>query len=696
MLELDEFVEAILRDLDADAEADADVAAVAGSPDADADEIPPYEPDPDAEPEDVLSRKSWMGTYLALGHEAAGLDDRSTSDWRICKDMIKAGVAKDDVRELLEDSEKTKAYEPQDDDYFENTWSDALDTEIKECRKEGRPVPWSDDADDDDTGHPSRRTIHAEELGIDQFGDVRPEPIIDEDDRVWLAYTSDDHSTIEIEPFGRWRCTECRSVVGSQLTRGDHVERWKPRKCSACDNKRFELVTPDPEMSPKKVVDPIWYEPTDIDADPDGIDDLWTDTREYIKAHWDAGEGKEYLYDGLAAFALSTWIRPSLKFVPHILLIGRFTGGKTRLLNTLARVCYRGDVWGDVTPAAIFRMIDSYDSTVFISEYHGLALEKQQQLDATIRVGQKRGEKIPRCVGGDDGIFDVESYDPFTHMGIASQYRPEDDIVSRCIQIHTSKPTERTIPSTIDEEQATAIRNRMLAMRFRYLGSDALDTAETEAEQSLRADGIVNRLLEKLLGITAMADLWDTREAITPVITEVEERTKKAESDSEDAKFIEVVRDLAFDAVENTVTSLDADPFEHVEIPLSDVVDQYEQMTGIEKKNGWAGQLRGRHGLGKHRYNDGTVIKDADLENKLLELCDSYGLDWEPNEYFDPVIELDPDDQLRHKCGECGNMKVMTHKRVDEGYYICGDCVEDVREAVRAEVIENSPLSADD
>lgn len=152
VLELDEFVEAILRDLDADADADtADADSPDAEADADPDEIPPYEPDPNAEPEDVLSQKSWIGTYLALGHEAAGLDDRSTSDWRICKDMIQAGIAKDDVRELLEDSKKTKAYHRQDGDYFENTWSNALDTEIKECREEGKPIPWADhDADGED------------------------------------------------------------------------------------------------------------------------------------------------------------------------------------------------------------------------------------------------------------------------------------------------------------------------------------------------------------------------------------------------------------------------------------------------------------------------------------------------------------------------------------------------------------------
>lgn len=86
----------MIRDLDAEGDggqgedtttirdATAEAQAVAG-------DVPDYEPDPDASPKTVLSEHAWMGTYLALGPEAArGDDDQSTADWALIKEMIRA------------------------------------------------------------------------------------------------------------------------------------------------------------------------------------------------------------------------------------------------------------------------------------------------------------------------------------------------------------------------------------------------------------------------------------------------------------------------------------------------------------------------------------------------------------------------------------------------------------------------------
>lgn len=95
VLDLEEFVDAVIRDLDAEGDgeqgedttttrdATAEAQAVAG-------DVPDNEPDPDASPKTVLSEHAWMGTYLALGPEAArGDDDRSTADWALIKEMIR-------------------------------------------------------------------------------------------------------------------------------------------------------------------------------------------------------------------------------------------------------------------------------------------------------------------------------------------------------------------------------------------------------------------------------------------------------------------------------------------------------------------------------------------------------------------------------------------------------------------------------
>jgi hypothetical protein len=159
----------------------------------------------------------------------------------------------------------------------------------------------------------------------------------------------------------------------------------------------------------------------------------------------------------------------------------------------------------------------------------------------------------------------------------------------------------------------------------------------------------------------------------------VVQQDREAAADSEDALVVEAIRDLAFEEIGNTTVLGDADPFAAVEIPLSDVADRYEDMTGTEKSASWVGHVRSRLGLEKARKRDGTVISDPNLGPKLETLCDDLNLGWSSLETHRTVEELPEDEQYQTTCSECGENRA-THRHIDEGYYVCEPCADAIEE----------------
>lgn len=501
-----------------------------------------------------------------------------------------------------------------------------------------------------------------------------PEPVAGEgDEQVQIMYPTDTGGITSAD-LGTWVCKLCG--VETSVKPGPRGEVETPHQCEGCERNgpfRHKGAGDNPDVVETAAqAGAMWRPPTAISDE--GYDDLWSDVHDYIYDHWDAGDGEEAeaIYAGLTAYALSTWIRENLTFVPHLMLRGHTTGGKTRLLNTLARVSYRAVVSASATPASMYRMIDGYNVTYYVSEYHGLDPDTRRELDNVVRAGQKRGEVVTRAEPTSDG-HEPMAFDPFSHAAIATQYEPSDDIVNRCIQV-TSSTSTRDMPATHDEPRATSIRNRLLYARYRLLESAEWDRAEDEAYDYLASRGIDGRTREKLLSLLTVALHWGRLYDLDPFIDLVVEQDQGAAADSEDALFVEAVRDLAFGQLAETAVLGDGDPFAALEIPYSDVVDRYEEVTGVEKSASWAGHVVKRLGFEKKRKRGGTVIADPELGDKLRSLCNDLNLEWERLE-GDRVIPID--DGHRATCPGCDEMAWLDYQDTITQEPLCEDCAAD-------------------
>lgn len=466
--------------------------------------------------------------------------------------------------------------------------------------------------------------------------DAPPEPIVRDDGTVAVVAVHDDEDdpyhppNLRTVDLGTWVCQRCGTPTTTGMTDGVLIQ---PHECPGCERQgpfAHQDLT-DSELQVARRADQHWLPPSTVATEPltGSFGDVWDDVRAYLFAYWDAGgdDDADAVYAGLTAFALSTWVRENLTFLSHLMLMGRFTGGKTRLLNTLRRVSYRALVSASATPASMFRLIDEYDVTFFVSEYHGLAPETRREVDAIVRAGQKRGEVVTRAEPTIDG-YQPTVFDPFAHIAVASQEQVADDILNRCIRVRSSTP-ERDMPPEHDDDRAQSIRNRLLRARFRLLDSPEWDACEADAYDYLNGRGIDGRTREKLLAPVTVAILCDRLDsAFEGFVDLVVEQDRAAVADSEDAAFVRAVRDLAFEEIETTPRLGDGDPFAHVAVTLQDVADRFEDLTGTETTPHKMGHIRERLGFEKDPNHRPTAIRDPDLGPKLRDLCDDLGLGW--------------------------------------------------------------------
>jgi len=503
-----------------------------------------------------------------------------------------------------------------------------------------------------------------------------PAELIVPNDEPKFVYPNNTGEMVVEKPAGKWECVKCGNLVGPTWRNGElHTP---PDGCESCNAKtEWEHVGPiddDDIAAAKRITGALWHVPTAIEE----VDyqQIWDGVKDYLRAHWDASEDE--VYEGLTAYAITTWFRESMDFVPHILLQGKTTGGKTRLLNTIARVSYRGMVTASATPASMFRLVDGYRMTYYVSEYHGLSSGAKQELDNIVRAAQKRGEMVTRAEQGLTG-YEPKVYDPFTHVAVASQEQVADDIRNRCIEVR-STPNERDIPATFDEEGGEELRNQLLYARFLLLDSELWENAEAKAYQYCAEHNIDGRTREKLLGILTVAHIWNKVDAIDPFVDVVVQQDKAAAADSEDALFVQALRDLGWkEAKQQPAIGTDVDGWDGVTISYDEIGERIEAMTGEEISPSMIGNIRKRLDLNSETKRNGTIIEDAALKNKLQRHCADLNLDWEPSDVYGEVESLERYDQAQGNCAECGYERQLTHRTPPlVGNRICSNCADDL------------------
>jgi len=228
------------------------------------------------------------------------------------------------------------------------------------------------------------------------------------------------------------------------------------------------------------------------------VEELWRELREAFYHYLELQRKEEY--DVLVAWTLMTWTIERFNIIPYLFFYGTWESGKTRGLELLQNLAYRGWLMPDISEASLFRVVDSLHPTLLIDEAEALA--KKPEIRALLNSGYKRGATVPRQTVTPEGTYITEWFEVFSAKALASTELLAKTTMSRCIVFKMSK-AQRKIPILLDTEWLAELRDKLLAYRFNTLLSEDREENEdfqktTPLEKLAEATGS-NRLAELFL-----------------------------------------------------------------------------------------------------------------------------------------------------------------------------------------------------
>jgi hypothetical protein len=173
-------------------------------------------------------------------------------------------------------------------------------------------------------------------------------------------------------------------------------------------------------------------------------------------------------YELSGCYVLVTWRIEEFKVIPYLNFLGPKGTGKTRGLELLQQLAFRGWLITHPTPAVVFWVVDRYCPTLLADNYEFWPKDTRHELDGLFNAGYRRGMVVPRRPREGDGTdAELLVYKVFSAKALAGTREPVDSLGSRCVHMRTSRnQTEK--PIEVDVEWARTLRSKLLAYRFRH------------------------------------------------------------------------------------------------------------------------------------------------------------------------------------------------------------------------------------
>jgi len=193
-----------------------------------------------------------------------------------------------------------------------------------------------------------------------------------------------------------------------------------------------------------------------------------------------------------ACFALSTWLSDLSPVAPYLWIVGPYTSGKSSALQLLGTVCRRGVIAGDISPAALYQLVEKLHPTLLLDEFEMFGDAHSRSLRQLLRNGSSQGQRVLRG---------TRAYDVFGPKAIASRQGPLDTaLASRAIFV-SMRPTNREL-ATLTPEGLEAIADQMQPklLNFRLENYRRVKVMAGKRELNLRMQDIARALVLPFCG----------------------------------------------------------------------------------------------------------------------------------------------------------------------------------------------------
>jgi hypothetical protein len=235
----------------------------------------------------------------------------------------------------------------------------------------------------------------------------------------------------------------------------------------------------------------------------------------------------------LALWSLATHLFIGFDTFPYLAITSPTKRcGKTRTGELLEFVCANPESTVEISPAALFRLVDEMRPTLILDEAESLSGrgETTEALRAILNAGYRKGKKVRRSAKkSEDGTYNVEAFETFCPKVITLIGNLPDTLSDRCIPIRMKRRTSEILARfrfSTAQKEAAPVKEKMTTWAAAntnkvtdyYLNNDLLFISDREAELwlplfSLLAVADPARLAE--LEITAML-LSDDKSANEP------------------------------------------------------------------------------------------------------------------------------------------------------------------------------------
>lgn len=198
---------------------------------------------------------------------------------------------------------------------------------------------------------------------------------------------------------------------------------------------------------------------------------LWNEVKQFILDHVFLPD--ERLYDVLTAWVFANWVPEKWNVISYLSIKGPINSGKTRLLETLEAISFRGIFSANMTSSALFRLCELFRPTIFLDETEIYTKEAYSDVLHLVNAGYRRGQKAWR-VENKDGVMFVKGYDVFGFKAFSGTKELTAAVHSRSIIIDMVRNPNR-VNFAVHEKKALTLRNKLLEWRFQTLSPDPTD-----------------------------------------------------------------------------------------------------------------------------------------------------------------------------------------------------------------------------
>lgn len=351
--------------------------------------------------------------------------------------------------------------------------------------------------------------------------------------------------------------------------------------------------------------------PSDV-GDYGGKQALLDDIRLFLGRYVDIGALDE---DLAAHYVLLSWVSDAFNEVPYLRFQGAFGAGKTRALLVIGSLCYKPFfASGASTVSPIFHILDTVGGTLVLDEADLRFSDATADLTKILNNGSTKGLPVLRTMTNRNRELHPQAFRVFGPKLVAMRGSFADEALeSRFITVRMDRAQPRRgIPLSLPdamEDEALALRNRLLAWRFAQCHQVQIDPARVIAGLSPRGNQLALPLL-------AIIDDENLRRAIGTMLLGREAAAAEIRAAEPEVRMARILVEMA---EASTAPSL----------PVADLTEAYNAErigSGPPLTAKAAGEIvRRKLGL-KTMKSGGVYVIPADQWDRIRALADRYGI----------------------------------------------------------------------